>query len=456
VSAPLRTAAFDPGAYSTFRFVAYDLAPDGELSLRYALDDEVAFEERLRFPVPEAGVPGDRREELDRALWLLHLVAGVSYFKTAVPSAMEIETALPGPAIARCLETLYRQGLGEFAYRNGLEDLPGRIAFPSGRDGDAGDPAPVAPGPTLVPVGGGKDSAVSIEMLRRSGRRLALFSVNDAAPIRATAEVAGLPRLLARRAIAPNLPELNARGALNGHVPITAVVSMAAVVTAVLNGFRAVAMSNERSASEGNVRWQGIEVNHQYSKSLGFERALRSALAHTGSRVDCFSALRPAGELAIARAFARLDAYHGAITSCNAAFRIDEARRATGWCGDCPKCRFVFLALAPFMAPDALIAMIGRDMLADEGQYDGFAALTGITAAKPFECVGEEAESVAAFRLLAGDPHWREAPVVRRFAVEVLSRLPDSVGDPEAVLALGGEHEVPDDLLPLVHATLGR
>jgi UDP-N-acetyl-alpha-D-muramoyl-L-alanyl-L-glutamate epimerase len=449
-----RAAAFDPAAFSTFRFVSYALSDTGELRLRYALDDAVFFEEVLQFPLPPGATPA-RSEALERAVWLLHLVAGISYFKTAVPAQIGVETATPGPAVAAFLTDLYLHGLGEFAYRNRL-DLRDRVTFPSAGRDDSPAPAVRGAGSTLVPVGGGKDSVVTIEMLRRSPRVLTLFSVNDPPAIAATVATAGLPRLLTTRAIDPILTSLNAAGALNGHIPVTAVVSLAAVVAALLNDIEAIAMSNERSASEGNLHWLGQEVNHQYSKGIAFEGGLRTVLQHTGVPVDYFSALRPASELAIARAFARVDRYAPAITSCNAAFRLDPGRRQIGWCGDCPKCRFVFLILAPFIDPAALVAMIGRDMLGDATQYNGFRALMGIDADKPFECVGERAESVAAFRLLADDPHWQRAPVVRRVAAEVLAQLPDALGRPADVLALSDEHFLPDDLGDAVDATLGH
>jgi hypothetical protein len=307
----------------------------------------------------------------------------------------------------------------------------------------------------LVPVGGGKDSVVALEIARRSGCETALFSLGDAAPIASTVAVAGLPHLIARRRLDPALPGLNAAGALNGHVPVTAIVSCVAVLVAALNGFDAVAMANERSASAGNLAWGGIEVNHQFSKSLRAERLLTAALEETAAGVRCFSIVRPASELAIARAFARLRPYHAAFTSCNASFRLDPARRASSWCCECPKCRFVYLALAPFSTPEHLREVFGTDLLADERQFEGFALLSATGGHKPFECVGEEQESLAAIRLLAAHPRWSEHIVVRRLAAEVLPQHPAGAGDPEAVLALSDEHDVPDALMPEVRALLG-
>ncbi len=449
---------FDPSAFASFRFIARALDADGHVTLRYGLDDELAFVEQFDLPVAHA-LSEAERARVDGLLALLHWVAGVSYFKTAAPARISCETGAPPPATLALLEALYSEGLGEFAYSNGLAGLP-RPRF------EPGSPAPPAgagaagaerdaPRRVLVPVGGGKDSAVALEIVRRSGCELALFSIGDAPPIARTVAASGLTRLLARRTLDPNLAALNRAGALNGHVPITAIVSCAALLSAALNGFDTVAMANERSASSGNLSWDGVEVNHQFSKGLRAELLLSAALAEAAPELRLFSILREASELAIARAFARMSTYHAAFTSCNAIFRIDPALRAGSWCCDCPKCRFVFLALAPFSSPEQLRDVFGSDLLDDEGQFAGFALLTASGGHKPFECVGEEQESVAAIRLLAEQPRWSAHRVVRRLVAEVLSQLPPDVGDPDDVLALGGEHAVPASLLADARAILG-
>jgi hypothetical protein len=453
-------APFDPTACTAFRFLAREIDARGRVTLRYALDEELYFVEE--FDLPVAGeLSGAEIARVDGLLSLLHWVAGVSYFKTALPPSVSLETGAPapGPATAALLEALYSEGLGELAYTNRLA-LP-RPRFPHGpargasSRTDERDQAGPALDRLLVPVGGGKDSAVAIEIARRSGRAPALFSIGDAPPIARTVTVAGLAHLLARRRLDPGLRALNEAGAINGHVPITAIVSCVALLTASLNGFDAVTMANERSASAGNVSWDGVEVNHQFSKGLRAERLLSAAVAEVAPWPSIFSLLRPASELAIARAFARMDSYHPAFTSCNAIFRLDPALRAESWCRDCPKCRFVFLALAPFSAPEHLREVFGSDLLDDGSQFEGFALLTATGGHKPFECVGEEHESLAAIRLLARDERWSGHAVVRRLVEEVLPRFAPGDGDPEAVLALSDEHDVPAALMADVRAVLG-
>jgi UDP-N-acetyl-alpha-D-muramoyl-L-alanyl-L-glutamate epimerase len=446
---PLPTT-IDWTSFETFRFLSREIDAEGKVSLRYALDDAIEFVETFELPAGTRVSDGDR-ERVDGILALLHWLAGVSYYKTAVPESVECESMPAGAAAL--LEAMYSEGLGEFAFTNELDALP-RPTFPRA-EGSAGEAPRRQAERVLVPVGGGKDSAVALEIVRRSGAEFALFSVGDAGPIARTAQVAGVPHLIVRRRLDPHIGELNKAGALNGHIPITAIVSTVALLTAALHGFDAVAMANERSASAGNVSWNGIDVNHQFSKSRRAERLMRTALDDLGVEVDYFSILRPASELSIARAFARMTDYHQAFSSCNTNFRLDSPAPTERWCCDCPKCRFVFLVMAPFSEPGHMREIFGRDMLEDDSQYEGFALLAAAGGLKPFECVGEEEESRIAMRMLAADPRWRDHSVVRRLTAEVLAGADADDGAAAAAFALADEHSVPTELMPAVRAVLG-
>lgn len=455
---PAAAATFVPSAFTAFRFAACAIdEASATVTLDYRLegDEAVDFRETVRFDGATWPTDPARRETLRRLARLLHLFAGVSYYKSAVPPRMLLDGAEAGgpgdltPGLRGLLDQVYTLGLGEFAYRNRI-DVRERVRFPDPVADRA--PAPVtlpATGRTLVPIGGGKDSVVALEVVRRAGRDAVCFSVGRAEPIVRCVAATGLPHAVAVRTLSPNIGAINAAGALNGHVPVTAVVSTIALMTAVLHGADAVAMANERSASEGNLVWDGLDVNHQWSKGAAFERELRAVIAgEVAAGLDYRSVLRPASELAIARAFSRLTQFHPCFTSCNTVFRLDPARRNSQWCADCPKCRFVYLALAPYLDPPALQAIFGVDMLDDPAQYDGFRDLAGLRDHKPFECVGEEAESLVAMRLIAARPEWAEHAVVRRLVAEHLDVQPATPAqmaapftlDPAALAAL------PDDL----------
>ena len=439
----------DPRQAKTFRFVRCAYA-NGEAQLVYAFDDGPELIERIGFPDAPALLP-EREAAFSAALRLLHLIAGVSYYKAGVPGQIVVEGEALDAATAQFMDQVYLHGLAEFAYQNKL-DLCGRILFP--RNGVASDAAPSLHlgRRTLVPIGGGKDSLVSVEMLKRLGEPAAAVWVGESALIAACAQRTDLPMLNPKRTLAPELFEYNRLGAYNGHIPVTAINSAILVCAAILYGFDAIAFSNERSASEATLEYDGQPVNHQWSKSLEFERGLREyTTSHIAANLDYFSLLRPWSELAVARAFARESRYDDVFSSCNRNFRIRGERPADRWCGQCPKCHFVFLALAPFVAKPRLLGIFGRNLLDDAALAPGFDALLEYREHKPFECVGEGRESRAAMHALALRPEWREDALVARFAEEIAPQLDAREFALAPLLAPSAEHFLPLRLQHLLH-----
>ncbi|HUY67386.1 MAG TPA: hypothetical protein VMV06_11250 [Acidimicrobiales bacterium] len=402
---------FDPAAFTTFRVLdrSFDAATR-TASLRYAFDDGPCFVETITFETATGASVPVEPVELDAALLHLHIAAGTSYYKAAAPPVVSVESGALSPSEVAFHQHLYDDGLREFAVGNGLPvPLPVSVSSVSSRPDRPVPKNRRRPGGVVVPIGGGKDSMVLIEALRPLGPRL--MAVNPHPLVIDLARRADLELLVVRRELSPDLSVLNRTGALNGHVPVTAIVSLIAAVGAALYGYGTIAMAIERSASEETALVHGVPVNHQYSKSLDFERLMRDLLATSiDPGLTYGSALRPYSELAIARSFAALTEYHSTFCSCNTVFR-QSAGSDDRWCGACAKCRFVGLMLAPFMGREALRTVIGRDMFADAEEIPGFAALMS-DEDKPFECVGERRESAAALRMLADRPEWKTSPVV--------------------------------------------
>jgi len=431
---------------SAFRYDGYDVdAPAGTLACRYSLGDR-RFTERFAFP---GGTEWDSPAAAEAARWVF-LLAGVSYYKTAAPPVVE----LPGTPLrageAEFLRTFYVDGLGEFAYRNGL-DLSGlRVEAPALDAGPLPSPPARASGARpLIPFGGGIDSIVTVELVRPLADA-ALFVVSRPGDrftaIERPAAVTGLPVVRAERTIDDQVLRSAELGFLNGHVPVTGIISAIGVLAAVLDGRDALVMSNEWSSSVGNLDVGGRTVNHQWSKSLAFETGFRGVLGLSlGTAVDYFSRLRPYTELFIAERFAALDDYHLTFQSCNRGFHIDPARRLDHWCGRCDKCVFIDLILAPFLDADRLATVFaGAEPLADPSLLPRFEALVDTSGAlKPWECVGEVNECRAAVALAAARPD--------RAGSAVLGALVDQLGDrlpsPDAIESLRhpvGEHCIPD------------
>lgn len=433
----------------------------GRVRLRYAFEPGPRFEEILSFSAPLPAADSPLRPGFAAALDALHLAAGISYYKAFLPPNMIVAGGALSPAKAAFFQTLYENGLGEFSARNRIKAWE-RIAFPVA---DRPDPPPPSSPPSssaalprrsAVLVGGGKDSLVSIEALRAGAEPMLLFAVNPKTPILACAEKSGLPFVSVRRQIDEGLFALNDQGALNGHIPITAIVSLIAAAAAFVYGFDTVVVSNERSANEGNLEYEGRIVNHQYSKTLAFERMLAAYLhAHVAPELTYFSLLRPLSELHIAQAFAEVDRYDAVFTSCNRAFVLRPGAAPVRWCCDCPKCRFAFLILATAMGPQRLTAIFGANLLEDEKHLSGYEELSGLSGHKPWECVGEIAESSAALLHLAADPAWASAKVVTALAPRLREKMPDWRAVEAALLTPTTEHGLPGRYEKVLHAYVG-
>lgn len=435
--------AFDKHQVACFRFVRCDFAADtGVAQLVYAFDNGPELVETVSIPGAPFVLDAARAEAVERALRLLHLFAGVSYYKAAVPEQVRIDSYSIDADTAALVETVYLNGLGEFAYRNAL-NLGGRFRLPV--EGQAFTaPAVGLREHALVAIGGGKDSLVSIEALRTLGIAETVTWIGGSQLIRACAERTGLPMLNIGRTLAPELFELNRQGAWNGHIPVTAVNSAIMVLAALVQGVDQVVFSNERSASYGSQIPGTGEVNHQWSKGWAFEQAFGEHLEkHVAADLHYYSLLRPLSELAVARQFARTDFYDAHFSSCNRNFHILGERPVNRWCGVCPKCHFVFLALAPFMPKTRLVRIFGRNLLDDMEQAGGFDALLEFQDHKPFECVGEGRESRAAMATLAARPEWNEDALVKRFIQEIQPQLDGVELQIEPLLVLEGEHRIP-------------
>ena len=438
-------STFDRDAVGVFRFVRCRFSADtGVAELVYAFDHGPELVETVTVPGAPFTLEPARVAAVERALRLLHLIAGVSYYKAAVPGEIRIDSYAIDAATAALLEQVYLNGLGEFAYRNGL-DLRGRIRFPFDPAlATAAAPALGLGERALVAIGGGKDSLVSIEALRALGVEQAVTWIGNSQLIRTCAERTGLATLNIGRALAPALFEINRQGAYNGHIPVTAVNSAILVLAAVLTGAGQVVFSNERSASYGSLIPGAGEVNHQWSKGWAFERAFGEQVERAvAADLRYYSLLRPLSELAVARQFAKSHHYDEHFSSCNRNFHILGEKPAQRWCGLCPKCHFVFLALAPFMSKARLVRIFGRNLLDEDAQAPGFDALLEYRDHKPFECVGEGRESRAALAALAARADWREDALVARFAREILPQLDPAELRIEPLLEIAGEHRVP-------------
>lgn len=370
--------------YPEFEYLAYHHEVT-EKGLRLWFDfliGEVEFHPEALFearPFLNLDVKG-----IERLVFDIGMIELISYWKCACPPTVKVSCGSLTDEQIAFWKKLYWNGLGEFFYTNGIRS--NSTDFMNIEGTQCAVPAGIVIGGSdsyLVPVGGGKDSVVTLELLRRAGKTIRPLIMNPRGATTECARVAGFPMeevLVIRRKIDPTLLELNAQGYLNGHTPFSAMLAFYTRLASALSGIPNVALSNENSANESTVI--GTSVNHQYSKSLEFEDDFRRYC----NGFNYFSFLRPLSELQIAMLFSRFTAYHDVFRSCNVGSKQDI------WCGHCAKCLFAYIILSPFIEPVRLNQIFGKSMLDDLTLQHEFLQLIGEAETKPFECVGTVGE----------------------------------------------------------------
>ncbi|MBR3971023.1 MAG: hypothetical protein IKJ87_08090 [Ruminococcus sp.] len=376
--------------FPVFTYKNYKISESEDtIEIRYffSIDGLAEFNPSWIFPKP-ADFSAENDLTFERLAFSLGMAEAVSYWKAACSPVMHVECGELSPEQIQWWKKLYFLGLGEFFYINGINaDMDSFINIESvGKFGCSSPAERPAPEGCLVPIGGGKDSALTLETLTQADMKCRCYAINQRCSITETVRAAGLSDdtlITAKRNFDRSLVELNKQGFLNGHTPFSSVVAFSAEITAYLHGLKYIVLSNEDSANESTVA--GQDVNHQYSKSFEFEQDFHSyEEKYLGTGIYYFSFLRPLSEFQIAKMFVSHKKYLSVFRSCNLGSKVSPDI----WCGDCPKCLFVTLILSPFLTVDELTEIFGKDLLNDENMENYFIELIGKSEHKPFECVG--------------------------------------------------------------------
>ncbi len=384
--------------YPEFIYESYDIERQpGEVKLafRFSVPGLGEFAPQWTLPMPDNPVFPPESPLFQNLAFQLGLVELISYWKIACPPLVRIKCGFLDAAQQKWWKAQYFSGLGEFFYKNGIDASEEDFMSlqPEGAPLPAGEPLPLKG--CMIPVGGGKDSVVTMELLRDLKEENLCYILNPRGATVNTAKLAGFDEkqlVCPRRTLDPLMLELNRQGYLNGHTPFSALVAFSGLLMAAAYGKKYLVLSNESSANEATVA--GSSVNHQYSKSFQFEQDFNwYERQYIGSGVLYFSLLRPWSEFQIAAYFARFPQYHSAFRSCNAGSKTDS------WCGACPKCLFVWVILSPFLDTAQLEGIFGENLAQKEALWETLRQLCGMTAEKPFECVGSREEICFALTL---------------------------------------------------------
>ena len=389
--------------FSTFTFEKQTVRREnGTLSLAFDfnLDDRYHFHPTLEIPARPFFDWGNlQMDELEFLAFQIGMTELVSYWKIACPKRVVVKPFALTDSQIKFWEKLYYNGLGEFLYLNGITVSEAELMYiESAGNVPFASVGTMLEDKALVPIGGGKDSVVTLECLRNEMPVIPMI-VNPRGATLNCVKVAGYGEndfIVINRTLDPTMLKLNAEGYLNGHTPFSALLAFISVLVVFGSRSKYIALSNENSANESTV--PGTNINHQYSKSIEFEADFRNYVAENISdEVQYFSFLRPLSELQIAKLFAQCEAYHPVFRSCNVGSKTDS------WCGHCPKCLFTWIILSPFLPKEKLITIFGKDLMADESLRPIFEELNGTAPVKPFECVGTVEEVRACMEAVNGN-----------------------------------------------------
>ena len=330
-------------------------------------------------------------DKVKNMVFNLGMIEAISYFKATCSPQFIIKCGKLDDFQEKWFKKLFYLGLGEFRYVNNIKASEEKFfeIISCGESLDVQEEEDTLDG-IIIPVGGGKDSNVTLDLLKDYKEKSLAFRIGKNEVSTECAKIAGFDEkkiIEVKRTIDKNLIDLNSKGFLNGHTPFSAMVAFLTYLCSYLLGKKYVALSNEASANESNV--DGENINHQYSKTIEFENDFREySKKYLKGNVEYFSMLRPISELQIAKLFSGLDEYHQIFKSCN----VGSKSKPWKWCCDCPKCLFVYTILSPFLYKEKLVNIFGEDLFEREDLLKTFIELCGFGETKPFECVGTYSE----------------------------------------------------------------
>ena len=400
------------------------------------------------------------KNALNNLIFHLGLMEIPSYWKATCSPEIEIRAGFLNKEQIKWWKDLIMKGMGQFFYENRIDfTRPNFLKiYSTNRDVIPTevyqDGFPVKKGnKILVPVGGGKDSAVTLELLKKTRKNISCFSLNPTIAASQIMKIASREKpIIVKRRIDPKLLELNRRGFLNGHTPFSAHLAFLSVLCAVIFNTKYIAFSNERSSNEGNLKYLGKIINHQWSKSFDFEKKFRNySKRYLAKNIEYFSFLRPLYEIQIAKLFAKYPKYSPAFLSCNEAYKTASGTKkpTKKWCGKCSKCLFVFVVLYPFVDEKKLIKIFKKNLFEDKNLIPVMKELIGEQKFKPFECVGTQKESLIAFYLSREKiKKGKKIPfLLNYFKKEIMPEYPNLKRESKKMINLwNNQHNLPKEL----------
>ncbi len=388
---------------------------NGELliNFEYNISKKIYFLHKVVFDVDKKHWNKTHSLELSNLVFHLGLAEMFSYWKATCSPLIDVSAGYLSEKQIIWWKDLLINGMSQYFYENKIDFTPDNfVNMTSSKKETKSDLVQVDGEKTLIPVGGGKDSLVTLETLVRNDLGHAALVVHPTTFYSTKIiEKSGIKEVISvSRGLDPEILNLNSQGFLNGHIPYTNLLFFISLITAYIKGYKYIAFSNEKSADEVNIKYLGKNINHQYSKTFEFENDLRSYNRKYLSDINLFSFLRPLYDIQIAKIFSKYEKYFEIVRSCNV------GQQAGVWCCNCPKCLSSFILLFPFIGPTKIKKLFPHNLYEDGHLSRLLDDLISEKKVKPFECVGTREELKVGLLLSLKHYHNNELPKLLKYA----------------------------------------
>lgn len=447
--------------YPVFTYQKYQWQiKDRDLIANWAMQvGDINFCPQLKINNVNGDLVLTNKKIVDNFIFHLGLAEIPSYWKATCSPVIKINTGYLNQDQITWWKKLFRKGMGQYYYENQIDFQQANfLNFKTNLDNKTAGIAKdnlanvTVSQKILLAMGGGKDSAVALDILSPLKSEVSVFILNSKI-LPAGQKVAKIAQvkdiITVERNIDPELIRLNKEGFLNGHTPFSSYLAFLSIFLGYLFAIPQVVFANERSSNEANINYLGEAINHQYSKAFEFENDFRVYNQKYLSNVNYYSLLRPFYELQIAKIFATKEKYFYQFKSCNKKASINE------WCDKCPKCLSVYLGLSPFVSEEKLLKIFGHDLLKDQELLPIFLEMLGEKGQKPFECVGTFKETLVAVYLSVKRNSQKPLPILLDYAVKnILPKYPqiDQLAE-EILFEWDDNNNVPKEFVNLLKTT---
>lgn len=378
--------------YKEFHFNKYLIKEDNEalyLEYEFEIPKLTKFNPTIKILKKSLNFKNINNKCVKNMVFHIGLIELISYWKSTCSPKIIIKCGYLNKEQIEWWKKIYFYGLGELFYTNNIKtNIQDFVTIEcTNKDNNIEyETIEYESNGYIVPIGGGKDSVVTLETLKVDTKNDYCLIINPKPVTLKCAQIAGFKDkniIEIYRNIDKNIIDLNEKGFINGHTPFSAMLAFLSYFVAYMLSKKYIALSNENSANESNV--MGEKINHQYSKSFEFECDFENySNKYLKMPVKYFSFLRPLNELQIAKIFSRHEKYHSVFKSCNVGSKEKEWK----WCCNCAKCLFAYTILSPYLYKEKLVNIFGIDLFEKSELLKIFIELTGNGENKPFDCVG--------------------------------------------------------------------